>query len=83
MTARRRNRSRASSRVPLLWSSDGWLYLRAPGQFPVRVYRRNLTTGHIELWRDIALADPAGVVLIRQVLLAEDGNLCVFNIFAA
>lgn len=66
--------------IPILWSSDGqWLFLRAAGQFPVRVYRRNLTTGHMEKWRDVALADPAGVFSIDQVLLADDGALCVFR----
>jgi Tol biopolymer transport system component len=66
--------------VPVYWSTDGqWLFLRRGMQdVPARIYRRELATGRIEPWRDIAPNDLSGVTSVRQVLLANDGAVCVY-----
>ena len=66
--------------TPVLWSSDGrWLFLRKAGQFPVTIYRRDLQTGRIEPWRDIAPTDVTGVISVAEVLLARDGAMYIFR----
>ncbi len=60
--------------IPILWSADGrWLYLQASTlALPARVYRRDLATGRIEPWRDVAPADLTGVAAISDVMLGDD-----------
>ena len=66
--------------TPVLWSSDNrWLFLRKAGEFPVRIYRRDLQTGRIEPWRDVAPTNVAGVMTVEEVLLARDGAMYIFR----
>jgi serine/threonine protein kinase len=65
---------------PVHWSADGrLLYLAGPEQFPARIYRRDLVTGHVEPWRDIGPADPTGVIAVQRVLFASDGQSYVYQ----
>jgi len=66
--------------TPIHWSADGHeLFLAAPDQFPARIYRRHLTTGRIVPWRTIAPADPSGVMLIGQTVIAADDKFLVYQ----
>jgi Tol biopolymer transport system component len=65
---------------PIHWSADGHqLFLLGPEQFPARVYRRDLATGRVEHWRDIAPADPTGVMGIGRVFIAVDDRTYVYQ----
>jgi len=56
---------------PAHWSSDGrFLYVVGAAAWPARVYRIELSTGRRELWKEIVLADPAGVTGLWGVRLA-------------
>jgi len=53
------------------WSSDGrFLYVVSATAWPARIYRIELATGRRELWKEIVLADPAGVTHLWGVRLA-------------
>jgi Tol biopolymer transport system component len=66
--------------VPIHWSSDGrWLYLATMGSFRAQIYRRELTTGRVENWRELALPDPAGVFSMGGIYLSGDGRAYVYN----
>jgi hypothetical protein len=45
---------------------------RRGGEMPLRVFRLDLTTGRKTLWREITIADRAGVNVIAHVLLTPD-----------
>ena len=64
--------------TPLHWSSDGWLFIRSPGQFPTRIYRHEIATGRNQPWREITPADPTGLFLIGTVRIANGGDVCVY-----
>jgi hypothetical protein len=66
--------------MPIHWSADGtWLYLRAPGDAPARVYRRNLLTDRVEPWKELMPADPAAVILLDGPVLSGDGRTYVYG----
>ena len=55
----------AEGEVPLQWSADGRsLHVRGPGDFAVKVYRLDLSTGRREFWKELAPSD-------QQVSLAS------------
>jgi serine/threonine protein kinase len=64
------------SEVPVQWSADGTaLYLRRRGgEMPLRVYRLDLATGQKSLWREVSIADRAGVPVIGHILLTPDSR---------
>jgi Tol biopolymer transport system component len=67
-------------RRPIHWSADGReLLLLGDELYPARIYRRDLQSGHVELWRTIAPADPTGVMLIGRVLFSADGRTYVYQ----
>lgn len=47
--------------------------------YPARIYHRDLQSGHVELWRTIAPADPTGVMLIGRVLFSADDRTYVYQ----
>src|SRR5262249_18001144 len=68
--------------VPLLWSSDSrWLFLssRVTDGLSVSVYRRDLNSGRIEPWRELAPSDLSGVSAYSSILVADDGRICVYQ----
>jgi hypothetical protein len=67
---------------PIHWSADGrQLFLAGPEEFPVRIYRRDLATGHIEPWRQIAPADPSGVFFVGGIFLASNSQAYVYHYY--
>ena len=64
------------------WSADGrFLYVRAPGDSPLEFFRVNLATGHRELWKRIAPADPVGLIGIQPaaVHMTPDGRSYAYS----
>jgi len=61
--------------LPVHWSNDGkWLYLRTPNLYsvPLKVYRREISTGRIEPWREIGPSDLSGITYVGLVFYAHD-----------
>lgn len=74
--------SRSETLAPLLWTSDGWLYVQLVGaysQIPARIQRLHVATGRLEPWREAAPADAVGVNAITKVMLSQDARMIVFN----
>src|SRR5262245_41415299 len=61
------------------WSADGCcLFVRAPGDQAIKIFRINPATGRRELWKELALPDPIGNIGIaadqRAVVVTPDGK---------
>jgi Tol biopolymer transport system component len=66
--------------IPIQWSSDGaWLYLATKEPFRAQIYRRELASGRVESWRELALPDPAGVFSMGAIFLSGDGRAYAYN----
>jgi hypothetical protein len=64
------------------WSADGrFLYVLAPGDSPLEFFRVSLATGHRELWKRIAPADPVGLIGIQPaaVHMTPDGRSYAYS----
>jgi len=60
---------------PLGWSADGKaIYVADPRTMPLRIDRLDLATGRRQFWKNVALADPAGVSRLGPVFLSADGE---------
>jgi hypothetical protein len=64
------------SDVPIQWSADGaaLYFRRRGGEMPLRVHRLDLASGQKSLWREVSIADRAGVLAISSVLVTKDGR---------
>jgi Tol biopolymer transport system component len=62
------------------WSADGrsLFVTEKVGGSLVRVFQRDLSTGHRQLWREISPSDPAGIWSIRPAI-ARDGRSYVYG----
>jgi eukaryotic-like serine/threonine-protein kinase len=67
--------------LPIRWSPDGrFLYVRERGgEVPARVFRIEVASGRREPWKELAPADPAGVVEIRGIGLSDDLQSYVYS----
>ena len=62
------------------WSADGRsIFVEQPGPPPVKVYKMDIATGRRELWKEIAPADPAGVVSVGLVRPSADENYYAYS----
>ena len=69
---------------PIQWSNDRrFLYVRAAGKFPARIYRIDLANGQRALWKELMPADPAAVIdvgdKVGRVLVTPDGQKYVYS----
>jgi hypothetical protein len=55
-------------------SGDGRFVFVREGRVPTRLVRIELATGKRTPWKSLRPADPAGIVLIYNVLLTPDGE---------
>jgi Tol biopolymer transport system component len=70
----------ASEDQVLRWSPDGRsLWLRRSRSLPIRIDRLDLETLHSELLVEIAPRDPAGLLVVRRVSLADDPGSYVYD----
>jgi eukaryotic-like serine/threonine-protein kinase len=70
-------RGAARGDLPIRWSEDGRaIYVYQPRELGARVEKLDLSTGHKELLREIAVADPAGVFSygLSHLFLTPDGK---------
>ena len=66
--------------VPLRWSRDGHsMYVYAREELPARVYRVDITSGSMELWKEIRPADPTGIVGISTIDISPDARTYAYT----
>jgi len=57
------------------WADDGrHLFLYRIGDVPEKVQRLDIQSGKVELWRELMLEDPAGLIRIHPVMVTPDGR---------
>ncbi|MFI5180821.1 MAG: hypothetical protein ACHQPI_05485, partial [Thermoanaerobaculia bacterium] len=67
-------------RGPIHWTADGSaLLVRSTGTIPVIVERLDLSTGKKTLWKALMPPDPAGVLNIPFIRIADDERSYAFN----
>jgi Tol biopolymer transport system component len=63
------------------FSGDGRsLYVLENTNFPVKIYRLDVSTGRKELWKELNPSDPAGVREFKTVLLTPDAKYYVYGL---
>jgi Tol biopolymer transport system component len=60
--------------------SDGKAVRVRTGAVPVEITRIDIATGHRELWKEIAPADPAGVQSIPSLRFSADGKSYAYSV---
>ncbi|MGH9410665.1 MAG: TolB family protein [Vicinamibacterales bacterium] len=68
--------------LPFSWSADGrWLFLRSSlHDMPLILYRRELVSGRVERWWNVAPADLSGIVgPVGMPWISNDGNFIVYG----
>ncbi len=64
----------------LRWTPDGsGLLVASYAEIPVRIYRIDVATGVRALWKEIAPADPAGLIPKITIYLTPDGRSYAYN----
>jgi eukaryotic-like serine/threonine-protein kinase len=57
------------------WSADGRsVYVHQPAEQRTKIFLIDVVTGQRRLWKELAIAEPAGTGGIRDVLLTADGE---------
>jgi hypothetical protein len=66
--------------APLRFSGDGrWLYVRAAGRSPSRVFRVDLSKGTRELWRELAPAGASSTGRVNALTIAPDAGAYAYT----
>jgi Tol biopolymer transport system component len=66
--------------LPVAWSPDGQsLYVFDMFESPAKVERVNVSTGRRELWKTLAVSDPAGVHGYPSVRMTADGSAYAYS----
>ena len=64
------------------FSADGRsLYVTRRGERPAKVWRVDLASGHVELWRELPYIDPAGITGVRVEGITPDGKSLAYVVF--
>jgi hypothetical protein len=70
--------------VPIAWTQDGRrLFVYRLHELPARVFRVDPATGEAELWKELRVADSAGVHGLPSVRIAEDGSAYAYSYYRA
>jgi Tol biopolymer transport system component len=65
---------------PARFSPDGkTLYVQEAESIPSRIYRYDLATGRLELWKELAVADAAGLNSISRFAITPDGRTYAYS----
>jgi Tol biopolymer transport system component len=65
---------------PIAWTADSRsLFVVGLGESPARVFRVEAVSGAKTLWRELALADPAGVQGFPSVRVSPDGSAYAYS----
>jgi predicted Ser/Thr protein kinase len=65
------------------FDSEGTGILFAEMGVPAKIFRYEIASGRREPWREIAVADPAGVEQFNRVVLTPDGKSYAYTFFRA
>ncbi len=66
---------------PLGWSSDSrFLYVRSPGEIPVRIQRLEVATGIATPWKEIVSVDTSGMAGPIEVSINSDGDAYTYTV---
>ena len=60
--------------LPLSWSADGGSIFVAQTQPKSVIFKINLSTGHRELWKEVRVADPVGIISPVPAAITPDGK---------
>ena len=60
--------------LPLTWSADGGSIFVAQTQPKSVIFKINLSTGHRELWKEVRVADPVGIISPLPAAITPDGK---------
>ena len=52
-------------------------------QFPPKINRHDIATGRTEPWRELAIADPAGLRAVNNIVLTPDGKSYAYTFWRA
>ena len=52
-------------------------------QFPPKINRYDIATGRTETWRELAIADPAGLKAVNNIVLTPDGKSYAYTFWRA
>ncbi|HTR01784.1 MAG TPA: protein kinase [Thermoanaerobaculia bacterium] len=65
---------------PARFSPDGkYLYLQEEQSIPMRLHRYDMASGKLELWKELMVADAAGLNMISRVVLPPDGRTYAYS----
>ena len=68
--------------VPITWTEDGrGLFAYRLLESPARIVRVDPDTGRSELWRELLVADPAGVHGLPSVRMTSDGRAYAYSYY--
>ena len=68
--------------VPITWTTDGReLFAYRLLEFPARIVRVDPETGRSEPWRELLVADPAGVHGMPSVRMTSDGRAYAYSYY--
>ena len=65
---------------PARFSSDGkFLYVQEDQTIPMRIDRYDMATGKVDLWKELMVADAAGLNSISRVVVTPDGKTYAYS----
>jgi DNA-binding winged helix-turn-helix (wHTH) protein/Tol biopolymer transport system component len=69
--------------VPIAWSADNRFIFTEQRGLPLKVFKLDLATGQRTLWKEMMLADPAGLRYISEPVLTPDARGYGYTYFRA
>jgi len=65
---------------PVRFSADGkYLFAQEEQTVPMRFDRYDITSNKLELWKELMVADAAGLNSISRVVVTPDGKTCAYS----
>ena len=72
--------SESANFIPAQWSEDGsLLYGYHVGEFPARIYQKEIATGKETMLQELKPGVPAGVVLVAPIVISRDGKRFAYS----
>jgi eukaryotic-like serine/threonine-protein kinase len=67
---------------PIRWHSDSHsIYVYQRGEFPAKIYRLDIESGHRELWKELIPADMTGVLSSPNIVITPDGKSYAYSYY--
>jgi eukaryotic-like serine/threonine-protein kinase len=65
---------------PSGWTPDGHsFFVFRRNELPAKIYRYDTVTGRKQLWKEISLPDPTGIIQVNRFISTPDGGVYVYN----